>query len=459
MAGHNDNLKLFENYFGQRGFRFEGVEARTFQSSPEKLKTYLKHRYAQDGLQHVVLPPNAFRRPMQVNWRGKDLQIVSDKFYTNLDDDSSMLDEITLARCSITDFARIVQRNYSDTLAIDVAFPILNYSRRGCGDVPIPPTRDASHFGYQLKKLANEAHYTLNTYFEQEGSRRSAREADFPLNLQLLRQSSANVKFYLSTFEELIYSNGWYLIEAHPAFYHAIFHDHDQDHFVDQDEVQVHPFFSFDDQWVKVHQIGILSLFDNALMNLNAFSAIVGFEFPKGVYLEAGDQSGTTGSYLAVLGLVFENLLSGKTIGESIDVYHQYLQRFTNDNSQQEIVALTLFVRGDPTLRLHDLVAAPRVTVHPKDEISFSGFQCWASFELHNSGNRDLNWKLTHIPEWIKVSGITGTVPAGGSQKVYLYDRSWLFKSQAQGSLSIQCNDPQQEVVTLQITKQAFRKK
>lgn len=316
IDAHQVNIKLFESYFGQRDFRFEGVEARTFESSPEKLKAYLKLRYTQDKLSHVILPPNAFRRMMKADWRGKEIQLVSDKFYTNLDDDTHMLDEISLGRCSIADLARIAQRKLSDTLSIDVAFPILNYSRRGCGGTPIPPIRDASHFGYHLKKLANENNYTLNTYFEQEGSYPSARKPDYPLKHELLKQSKANVKFYMSTFEELDYSGGWFVYQGHRAFYHAIFQDQDKNQFVDQGEVSILPFFSFDDQVADLHQIGILPLFDNTQMNLNAFSAIVGFEFPE-IGFSVGDQSGTTGSYFAVLCLVFENLLAGNTIGIS----------------------------------------------------------------------------------------------------------------------------------------------
>jgi hypothetical protein len=240
-------------------------------------------------------------------------------------------------------------------------------------------------------------------------------------------------------------------IQKHPEFMRALLHDKNNSGAVDPGEVEITSFYSYNDTSSLVHRIGFLPLFNNSQLNLNNFSSIISHEYPGETFIHYGQGSGTTASYLAVLRLVAENLLAGKTTGQAIDVYRSYKEKFSLDLYHQELFALSLFVRGDPTLSIADLASSPIIEIKPAEELHF-GISPIVLFTLNNKGNVPLEWEIIEHPSWLWAIPRSGSVLPATKQQILLWTPLWLFGRQ-EGTVKIKSNDPLQPEIQLKVTK------
>jgi hypothetical protein len=357
-AHKKEALESITNYYHQRGIRFKTALNSDF-SGIEGLKEHLQNQYKIEGLSDLILPVRGFTSKIRIDLHGSAYELISDKFFSNLDDDPLWTNEISVSRASVDEMYSISKRSYVPKLQLDLAFPMINYMRSQ-GKCWIYHEVDPSQMGAELKKQSQAKGYQTQTYFETEGDRPSGQKPDYPLNQSTISNSSGTFTFFMSSIEILHPdAEGNAEIQKHPEFMRALLHDKNNSGAVDPGEVEITSFYSYNDTSSLVHRIGFLPLFNNSQLNLNNFSSIISHEYPGETFIHYGQGSGTTASYLAVLRLVAENLLAGKTTGQAIDVYRSYKEKFSLDLYHQELFALSLFVRGDPTLSIADLASSP----------------------------------------------------------------------------------------------------
>jgi hypothetical protein len=445
-----DAIESIHSYYERRGIQFETALNSDF-SSAEALKEYLQKQHQTAGLSDLILPVRGFQSKITVDIHGTAYEFISDKYFANLDNDKLWTSEISVARASVDEMYSISKRSYATEVQMDIAFPMINYMRSQ-GKCWIYYEVDPSQMGAELKKQAQAKGYQSFTYFEAEGDRSSGQKSDYPLNEATISNAKGNLSFYLSTIEILNPdADGSAEIQIYPHFMRAILHDKNKSGAVDPGEVEITKFYSYHDTSSLIHRIGILPLFDNSQLNLNSFSSIISHEYPGNSTINFGQGSGTTASYLAVLRLVAENILAGKTTGQSIDVYRSYKEKFSLDLYNQELFALTLFVRGDPTLSIGDLTSSPMLELKPAEVLHF-GISPMVFFTLNNKGNVPLEWVITEHPSWLWAIPRSGSILPTKNQQVLLWSPSWLYGRQ-EGIVKIKSNDPLQPEIQLKVVR------
>ncbi len=453
-AGKKEDIQKISHYYQQRGFLFKAEPASQY-PKPEALKEALIEKYENEDLNYVILPEREFRKPLPITIDGEVFDQPSDKYFSNLYDNEDMSNEISVARSGVDDLSMIAGRAFSDDVYMDIAFPIINFLRQE-GRCWIYPEVDPSLLGTFIKSLSLEKGFNVATYFETEGDSPSGQKPDFPLNKESILASTSNFQFFISTVEELrVDPDGHADINQYKDFYRAVFVDENQNGSADYGEVEVKEYFSFSDQKTTFHKIGFLPLFDNSSMNLNQFSSIIGHEMPKGIPLHFGESSGRTASYLAILRLVMENLLSGKTVGESIDVYHQFHERFGYDPFKQSIFAFTLFVRGDPTLRLQDLAPKESIEIVPEDSLTLL-FNLFGNLKIKNTGSQPITWEIETQPDWLVIYPKAGLIRPQREENISITAFPGLFGKEKEGKIRILTNMPEKKTIEITVKRNFF---
>ena len=159
-----------------------------------------------------------------------------------------------------------------------------------------------------------------------------------------------------------------------------------------------------------------------------------------------------TASYLAVLRLVAENLIAGKSVGKSIEVYQSYKEKFPLDLFNQELFALSLFVRGYPSLSLGELVSAPKIEIDAPEELHF-GLSPLKVVNISNRGNSPLEWEIIEHPSWLWAIPRSGSILPGKQQSIGLVSIPAWLSGRKEGIITIISNDPLQPEIHLKVTR------
>ncbi len=451
-AQKKEAIERIHSYYDARGISFETALTSDF-SNAEALKDSLRARYQKEGISNLILPLRSFQSRITVNIHGTEHELLSDFYFANLDGDPHWTSEISVARTSVDEMEAIAKRANAPEVQMDFAFPMINYLRAQ-GKCWVYHEVDPSQMGADLKKQVQNQGYKAVSYFESEGDRSCGQKPDFSLQEETIAQASGNVSFYLSTIEVLNPdAEGNAEIQRYPQFMRAILHDKNKSGTVDPGEVEVKKYYSYSSQTTDIHRIGLMPLFDNSQLNLNQFSSIISHEYPGKAPIFFGQGSGMTASYLAVLRLVAENLIAGKSVGKSIEVYQRYKEKFPLDLYNQELFALSLFVRGDPSLSLGELVSAPKIEIDAPEELHF-GLSPLKVVTINNRGNSPLEWEISEHPSWLWAIPRSGSILPGKQQSIGLVSiPAWLSKRK-EGIITIKSNDPLQPEIHLKVSRE-----
>jgi hypothetical protein len=463
-----EDIDIISKWYQNQGFAFRSVSGHDFVNSDE-LKTFLTNEWKINGLVACILPLKTFNEKVSIKIGDEIHTQQSDKFFGNLDNDKNMISEISISRATVAEMSKISKREFPSQLIADFAMPITNFATAACipGKCLEYKKSDPSYMGQDCKKIFIQKGYKARTYFETEGSMTSAQKPDFSLNYENISNSDANFSFFLDTKEFFItHPEGYALGSDHKEFKRAILRDDNKDGLSNKGEVSLENFYAFSKEEAKMQKIGFLPLFDNEEMNLNGFSSIIGVNNPDfDCFAVYGDGTGLTASMYAVFRLVVENLISGKTIGESIDVFKQYKDKFPLDKYHQEIYALTLFIRGNPLFRLDDFVGKAQLKVIPAgivdDGIDFA-YSSYRTFEFQNIGISNLTWEIVSKPDWIKTEVDKGNMIPDEiieiKLRVEVVKRFGVLAIPQQhvGLLKIKTNDPKKSWITIKLSARFF---
>jgi hypothetical protein len=395
-----------------------------------EIKTYLQKFYkSHPNMQYAVLPPHSFEGKIKVKIDGKEYEFVSDKYFENLDDDPLFDPEIMISRATITELGDISLRNNLNQLTCNIGFPMISYDRWACvpGECLQYVKCDASHLGDDIKRLFTRKKIKTVTFYEQEGISKSFLKPDFPISEETISKSleQSNIIWYLNTLEPLQPKpEGYVLYSTYSEFNRAIWvNDNNQDKLITDSELDIKPFFSFSDAKSTVHRIGFLPLFVNDKMNLNQFSSLIGISPIDGCSYVPDDGTGIGPSVLSLYRMVMENLVNGKTVGESIQVFNQYREQYATDPNHQEYFALGLFVRGDPTVRIQDLVEKAKLEITPEEIettsiLSIPMEKTEAVCNVKNSGTTPLRVSIDFNRNLLEISPKECFLEPGMSQEI-----------------------------------------
>ena len=463
-SGSVESINVISSWYQNQGYAFKTIAGTI---SAEELKNQLKAEWKDNKLVACILPVKYSKKSISFKIGDEVFEQKSDKYYSNLDDDKNMTSEIVIARATVAEMVDISRRQLSTEIKADFAMPISNFAASACvpGQCWEYKKSDPSYLGQDCKKMFLQKGYKTNTYFETEGSMTSAQKPDFSLTEENIRASDANFRFFMDTKELWItHSEGYATSSFHKEFNRAILVDANKNNLAEKGEVSVQKFYSFSKETeTKIQKIGFLPLFENQDMNLNEFSSIIGIEHcDAGKWVVYGDGTGLTASQYAVFRLVIENLVNGKTVGESIDVYKQYKDKFPLDKYHQEVFALTLFVRGNPMMRLSDLLSQASLKFEPieiEKEIDF-GYKTEKRFTIENIGTSDLVWETIEKPEWIKMDKESGTIKVGEKVEVKLKIENMKgllgVPRSHSAFLKIKSNDPKKVITEIKVRGRLF---
>lgn len=421
-------LKQVISWKQSQGYEVWSTTADQFENA-KVLKIYLQEFYKSNPtLRYVILPIDSFFGSIPSSVEGEMNDITSDMYFENLDDDPEYIAEIMVARASLDELADISKRKNWDNITCSLAFPTISYDRWACvpGECLQYVKCDASHLGDDIKRQWNRKNIKAYTLYEQEGISASFLKPDFPLNEENVAKQleKSNVIWFLNTLEPLQPKPERYVLySVYPDFYRAIWaEDKNQDKLITDSELIMKPFFTFSDTKSDFHRIGFLPLFDNANLNLNQMSSVIGIN-PVPFSYVPGDGTGIGESALSLYRLVMEKLMNGKTVGESIQVLKDYKTMYPDDPNHQEYYALGLFVRGDPTLKVQDLLEKSRLKIIPEEvdkssELKIPINQTNAHFTIKNSGQGRLQYTITGDEKVIRISPMEGTLDPDQEQIV-----------------------------------------
>jgi hypothetical protein len=407
-------LQQVINWKTKQGFNIWSISAEQFINA-KALKVFLQEFYRSNPtLRYVILPMDSFFGTIACKIDGSTYDISSDMYFENLDDDPGFNAEIIVARSSIEELGEISKRTNMDKLTCSLAFPMINYDRWACvpGECLQYVKCDASHLGDDIKRQWNRKNIKAYTLYEQEGISKSFLKPDFALNEENVAKQleQSNVVWFLNTLEPLQPKpEGYVLYSVYQDFYRSIWtEDKNDDKLITDPELTIKPFFLFSDAKSTFHRIGFLPLFDNEHHNLNQFSAVIGVN-PVPCSYVPGDGTGIGESALSVFRLVMENLINGKTVGESILVFEDYRDMYPDDPYHQEYYALGLFLRGDPTLKIQDLQEKSKMEIIPGEIDTTSRLvipinQTEIHFTIKNTGTSPLRIAITGDETLITIS-------------------------------------------------------